>query len=141
LTAGVGCGYGVGMSPLQTARILWWAMLAALAMYFVVLVGQRPGVPLTDVTTLHTVFAVLVVPTVGVILFFRRQLPSPERTPEPALPPLTTYTICWSLSEAIALYGLVLGFLSRSLDIAEPFFILGAGLLLWQRPRAAHFDA
>jgi hypothetical protein len=129
------------MSPLQTARMLWGAMLVALAMYFVVLVAQRPGAPLTDVTTLHMVLAALVVPTVGMILFFRRQLPSPERTPEPGLAPLTTYTICWSLSEAIVLYGLVLGFLSRSLDMAEPFFILGGGLLLWQRPRAAHFDA
>jgi len=129
------------MSPLQTARMLWGALLAALAMYFLVLVAQRPGARLTDVTTLRTVLAALVVPTVGMVLFFRRQLPSPERTSEPGLPPLTTYTICWSLSEAIALYGLVLGFVSRSLDEAEPFFILGAGLLLWQRPRAAHFDA
>jgi hypothetical protein len=52
---------------------------------------------------------------------------------------LTTYVVCWALSEAVALYGLVLGFLARSLDEAQPFFIVGAALLLWQRPRADHF--
>ena len=131
-------------SPFQTARILWLAMLVAVGLYAVVLAVliAQSGTPI-DVTAMCRIFMVLVLGDVVVIYVLRQRLPlaalGTARPGVDAPAVLTTYVTCWALSEAVALFGLVLGFLGRSFDEAGPFFIVAAALLLWQRPRAAHF--
>lgn len=131
---------------LQTARIIWGAMLAALVSYLVVLVlllGQPGAAPPPGPGSMREIFAVLATVTVAVILYFKRNLPSPDADPArqaPSMPPLTASIACWALAESVALYGLVLGFLLHSLAEASPFFVASAALLLWLRPRADHFD-
>ncbi|HXJ32956.1 MAG TPA: hypothetical protein VMS22_02870 [Candidatus Eisenbacteria bacterium] len=137
---------GIASPTIGRARLVWGALLVSLVMYVVVLVlllGQ-PGTPApTDATMMRYLFIGLTVANLGVVLVFRRNLPPSDAGPATAAPDpqavFTTYLVCWSLSEAVALYGLVLGFLTHGLDAAQPFFIVGAALLLWQRPRAEHF--
>jgi len=126
--------------PFEVARIVWLAMLVAVGLYAVVLavlLGQdgTPG----DVTALRRVFMGLAFGDFVVIYALRQRLPLDARPAGDAQAVLTTYIMCWALSEAVALFGLVLGILGRSFDEAAPFFIVAAALLLWQRPRAAHF--
>jgi hypothetical protein len=138
------------MAPVfTTARIVWTSMLAALPLYAVVLLVlvSDPGPASTaNVVLLRSVFLVLSLAVAGVIVFFRRRLPSPSADParSPAVDPaanLTAYVVGWALAESIALYGLVLAFLSRDAGEAVPFFVASALLLLWQRPRREHFVA
>src|SRR5262245_5468421 len=106
---------GGRMPPLQVARTIWTAMLAAVVMYVVVLAIQPPrGARPSDVAALRPIFALLSIATVGTIFFFRRQLPSSAALTRSAssASPLTTYVICWALSESVALYGLMTGLLA-----------------------------
>jgi hypothetical protein len=129
-------------ASLRTAQLVWAALLAALAGYLVTLalLLRTPATATTpDVAALRMMLYALVVPCVGLIFFFRRQLLDVARPRH--RPALATYVLCWALAESVALYGLVLGILARGFGEAEPFFIVAGGLLLWLRPRAEQFDA
>ncbi len=137
---------GIESPTIGRARLVWGALVVSLVLYVVVLVlllGQPGTAAVTDAATMRYLFMGLTVANVAVIFIFRRNLPPSDAGPgRPAPDPqavFTTYVVCWALSEAVALYGLVLGLLTRSLDQAQPFFIVGAALLLWQRPRGEHF--
>jgi drug/metabolite transporter (DMT)-like permease len=130
----------------QVARIMWGSLLGAVAMYAVVLMvllRDPSGEPTTSSDLIRNVFMLLSLAHIAAIYVFRRRLPLEALgTARPAADPpatLTIYIICWSLFEAIPLYGLVLGVLAQSFSEAEPFFLVGAALLVWQRPRAEHF--
>ena len=132
---------------MATARIIWIALLVTVGAYLLVLaalLGSRaaPAVA-ADVATLRRVLMLLTVGLVAAVFWLRRRLPlaafGAERPAPDAQFVMTTYIVCWALSEAIALLGLVLGLLAQSIGEAYGFFVVAAGLLVWQRPRAEHF--
>jgi F0F1-type ATP synthase membrane subunit c/vacuolar-type H+-ATPase subunit K len=131
---------------MATARIVWIALLVAVGMYVLVLaalLGPHATLPVAgDVATLRRVLMLLTVGPVAALLWLRRRLPlaayGTERPTPDAQSVMTTYVVCWALSEAIALLGLVLGLLAQTIGEAYGFFIVGAALLVWQRPSAEH---
>jgi hypothetical protein len=81
---------------------------------------------------------------IGAIYVFRRRLPLDALAGEPVPAPAEvfgSYVVCWALSESVGLFGLVLGIVGRSVAEAQPFLVVAAALLIWQRPRPAHFGA
>src|SRR5206468_3339463 len=50
---------------------------------------------------------------------------------------ISMHVVCWALCEAIALYGLVIGLVARSVE--PVFFVWGLIALLLLRPRAENF--
>ena len=132
---------------ISTARIVWIAMLSAVGAYVVVLAAllgsdATPAVAV-DVTMLRRVLMLTTVGLVAAVFWIRRGLPlaafGTERPTPDAQSVTTTYIVCWALSEAVALLGLVLGLLARNVGEAYGFFVVAAALLVWQRPRAEHF--
>lgn len=132
---------------MATARIIWIAMLLAVGAYVVVLAAllgsnATPAVA-TDVATLRRVLMLMTVGLVAAVFWLRRRLPLAPLgagRPTPDVQSVTTtYVVCWALSEAVALIGLVLGLLAQSVGEAYGFFVVAAALLVWQRPRAEHF--
>ena len=132
---------------MATARIIWIALLVAVGAYVLVLAAllgshTTPAVA-ADVATLRRVLMLLTVGFVAAVFWLRRRLPlaadGSERPAPDAQSVMTTYIVCWVLSEAIALLGLVLGLLAQSIGEAYGFFVVAAALLVWQRPRAEHF--
>jgi hypothetical protein len=134
---------------MTTARIIWLGMLLAVGAYLLVLVAllgsDAAPAPIADVATLRRALMFVTVTVVVVLFWLRRRLPlaafGPDRPTPSAQDVSTTYIVCWALSESVALLGLVLGLLSRSIGEAYPFFIVATALLVWQRPRAEHFVA
>jgi hypothetical protein len=122
-------------SPLGVARIIWLALLAAVVAYVVVLAALAGrGGPAVDVApAVRTALQGLALAHVVAVIVLRGRL-----VPLGAAPPtaLGAWVVCWALAEAIALFGLVLGMLERSLADAPPFLLTSAALLLWLRPRA-----
>jgi len=137
-----------GENPVRILRLIWLAFLIAVPTYAVVLavlVGQPGAPPMADVNTLRNVFIVLTVGAIVAVYVLRARVSLGERDParinaDPQAVS-TTYIMCWAMSETAALFGLILGMLSRSLAEAQPFLLVSAALLLWQRPRPAHFAA
>jgi hypothetical protein len=132
---------------MATARLIWIAMLVAVGAYVVVLASllgsnATPAVAI-DVAVLRRVLMLATVGIVAAVFWLRRRLPlaafGAERPTPDAQTVTTTYVVCWALSEAVALLGLVLGLLAQSIGEAYGFFVVAAALLVWQRPRAAHF--
>ena len=134
-------------APWRTARVVWAALVVSLALYLVVLASvvgtPAPGEPAPP-SGLRHLFMLLALGNIGGVWVLRQRLPLVEPPPSAVSDPRTVlgiYVACWALSEAVALYGLVVGVVARSFGEAQPFFIVGTGLLLWQRPRARHFGA
>ena len=128
------------------ARLVWGSLLAAPAFYWLVLVlllrsgTGSPTPALAD--PLRTVLLVVAAgQTLAVWFVWNRFVaPSGARDPAARVDPqraFTMHVICWTLCEAIALYGLVIGLVARRL---EPlFFVWGLVALLLLRPRSASF--
>jgi hypothetical protein len=129
-----------------TARLTWFAMLVATGVYFMaltVIVGSAPQAA-PDVTTLRYVLMAAAGVDIGAIYVFRRRLPLDALAGKPVPAPAEvfgSYVVCWALSESVGLFGLVLGIVGRSVAEAQPFLVVAAALLIWQRPRPAHFGA
>ena len=131
-------------APWRTARVVWTALVVSHPLYLVVLAGvvgtPAPATP----SGRRYLFMLLALGNIGGVWVLRQRLPLVEPPPSAVSDPRTVlgiYVACWALSEAVALYGLVVGLVARSFGEAQPFFIVGTGLLLWQRPRARHFGA
>ena len=133
--------------PLTTARIIWGALLSAVALYYgalEVLLSTSDGRHgALMVSTLQPILVVVaVIQTVTIWVVWRRIGPT-DRVRYPATPNspqvLGSYVVCWALGEAIGLYGFVLGVLGRNGAAAVPFFLLAGALLLMLRPRLHHF--
>ena len=133
-------------SPLLVARLVWASLLVAPALYCGVLVlllrsgAGSPNPALAD--PLRTILLVLAVGQTLAVWFVwnRVVVRSGARDPADRVDPqraITMHVICWTLCEAIALYGLVIGFVARRL---EPlFFVWGLVALLLLHPRSASF--
>jgi hypothetical protein len=133
-------------SPLLVARLVWASLLVAPALYCVVLVlvlRSGPGSPSPALgDPLRTILLVLAAAQTLAVWFvwLRFVSPSGARAPGDRVDPqraIAMHVVCWTLSEAIALYGLVIGVVAHRLE--PVFFVWGLVALLLLHPRAENF--
>jgi F0F1-type ATP synthase membrane subunit c/vacuolar-type H+-ATPase subunit K len=127
---------------LQTLRILQWAMVATIVLCGIV--GEAVGPASRGIDpTLSYLFATLSVAIVGAILVVRRTLvlqaaASLAAHPEDSLSLnhwRTGYVITYALSEALALFGLILRMRGSPEQASLPYYLGGLVLLLFFWPR------
>ena len=126
------------MKNLQVIRI---AMLVSVAFYGVI-ATLLPASGEPNPTVFYAFTGIAVVEVAGIFVM-RRTLISPWQTgamPQPeegkvSVKPATALIIIYCLSEAVAVYGLVLHFLGFSLSQVAPFFLAGMVLLFFFEPR------
>ena len=132
------------MKNLQVIRI---AMLASVVFYaLIATLVSSSGEPNPIAFYALTAIAIAEVAAIFVI---RRALVSPVQMgvmPQPdaarvSVKPGTALIVIYCLSEAVALYGLVLHFLGFSLSQVAPFFIASLVLLFFFEPRRVLGDA
>lgn len=124
--------------PLQIVRI---AMLLSVAGYVAITV-LLPSHASSDPVIFHA-FTVMSITMVAVIFIVRRSFLAPAEAILAVQPDdaralarwRSYYLLQWGLSEAIALYGLVLHFLGFTLVQVAPFFIGSFLLLAFFPPR------
>jgi len=129
-------------ASIRMLRILQIAMLVSIALY--ILVGERVGSvrQLSDPTIFY-VLSMVTVTIVGVILVVRRTLVAHSAGILRDRPNDGTtlgrwragYVMTYALSEAVALFGLVLRIIGFSLSQIAPFYVAGFILLLFYGPR------
>ncbi len=129
-------------AALRIVRILWIAVLLALAIFIVLpeIVAVRPQPASPTVFVAITVVAFWIV---GLAFFMRRRwiltatstLSSDPKNANALARWRTGYIICLALSESIGLYGLVLRFVGFSLSHVAPFYVVAAVLLFYFRPQ------
>ena len=130
-----------GMDSLKNLQAIRIAMLASVVFYGVIAtLAPASGEPNH---ILFYAFTGLAIMEVAGIFVLRRILTSPRQTaaisePEEgkiSVKPATALVIIYCLSEAVAVYGLVLHFLGFSLSQVAPFFLAGMVLLFFFEPR------
>ncbi len=129
------------------ARLVWASLLGGLAFYCVVLAlllrsGGSPNPTLAD--PLRAILVVLAAgQTLAVWFVWRRFVtPSGARAPADRVDPqraIAMHVVCWTLCEAIALYGLVIGLIARRVE--PVFFVWSLVALLLLHPRAENFGS
>jgi hypothetical protein len=149
------------MKELMVPRILWGAILCSTFLFFVVqFVVRQPGpveAPLVIVlagAAVMTALASIVLPSATYAVALRRlKLDSREEDDPSGMPGVTRrrvaanpdeamrtairifqtpFILGLALSEAISLFGFVLGFLGAPIDWVLPFFV-ASWLLIWMR--------
>ncbi|HZQ68240.1 MAG TPA: hypothetical protein VFA68_06955 [Terriglobales bacterium] len=129
-------------AALKQLRIMQFAMLGAVVLY--VVIGEV--VPHTVHPVNPIVFQALALAAAGTVfvLFFLRRMTLRRTQPAQGAPTLDNSAVArWRtgmiltlvLSEAIALYGLVLRMIGFSLSEAAPFYVAGFTLMLFLGPR------
>ena len=119
--------------------ILWVAFVWTLAVYGIVMMVIRPQP--TEAGPLRAVMLAFAGTTTAAALYFRlgrigRLLSKATPLSDTEFSQLrTNYIVCFALSEAVALYGLVLHFLGSNLAEVGPFFAASVALLLICFPR------
>src|SRR3989475_11708019 len=134
-------------SPLLVARLVGASLRGGLAFYWVVLAlllrsGGSPNPTLAG--PLRAILVVLAAgQTLAVWFVWRRFVtPSGARAPADRVDPqraIAMHVVCWTLCEAIALYGLVIGLIARRLE--PGFFVWSLVALLLLHPRAENFGS
>lgn len=133
--------------PRVVARIIWYAMLAAVAIYalLVGIVGGRvAGDPGVSAIIRQVFMGLAAAQTLAVWFIHRRFLaPALERSPGATggADPQRAFSllvVCWALAESIALFGLILGMLGRRELL---FFVWAVAVLVALRPRDDYFSA
>jgi len=129
----------------KTVQILRIALLVSIALY--VFVGERVGqrVDLAPNRNLYFLLTLVALTTVGMIfavwrLFVLRAEATLAAQPEdPAALRRwrSGYIITYALSEAVALFGLVLRILGFALSEVVPFYLVGFVLIVLFSPRRA----
>jgi hypothetical protein len=128
-------------SSLRQLRTIWMALLASIAIYFLVALhapARSEGTPVMLFALAATSFALAVV-----VFVIRRKMLAATEALAASHPDdkvalsrwRTAYIIVWALCEMIAMYGLVLRYLGFSIFQAAPFFASGFLLILLQGPR------
>lgn len=129
-------------ASVKMLRVIQVAMLASIVLY--VVIGERLGmVPRLSDPTMFYVLSMATVTIVGVILVVRRTLVAQSSGILRSRPNDAAtlgrwragYVLTYALSEAIALFGLVLRMIGFSLSQVAPFYIAGFILLLFFGPR------
>ena len=127
---------------IKLIRVLQGVMLAGIVLY--VVLGEAVGsVSRVSNTTMFYVLSMVTVTIVGVILVVRRTLVTQSATALAVRPADAAtlgrwragYVMTYVLSEAIAVFGLVLRLTGFSLSQVAPFYVAGFILLLFFRPR------
>jgi len=133
---------GLVESAIKIVRLLQIAMLLSVAM--LVVVGEMVGsIPRLSNPTLFYALSLATITIVGVILVVRRTLVLQSATTLASRPndvPTINrwragYIMTYALSEAVAMFGLVLRLIGFSLSQVSSFYIAGFILLLFFGPR------
>lgn len=130
-------------SILRTLRILWIALVIALGLYVYLPEALAVG-PKSPSPVVFLFVSMITVLMVGSAFLVRRKrivaaeaaLASAPGNPKALEQWRTGYVICLALSESLGLYGLVLRFIGFGFAQVAPFYLAGAGLLLFFFPRA-----
>jgi hypothetical protein len=134
-------------SAIKIVRVLQIAMLMSVLLFVIVgqVVGSNPRLsnPALSNPTLFYALSMATITIVGVILVVRRTLVMQSSVALAARPndPATLsrwragYVMTYALSEAVALFGLVLRMIGFSLSQVASFYIAGFILLLFFGPR------
>src|ERR1700757_1565378 len=129
-------------SAIKVIRMIQIAMLVSVVLY--VIVGERVGsVPRLNNPVLFYVLSMVTITIVGVILVVRRTLVLQSAVALAAKPNDVATLSRWRaghimtfvLSEAIAMFGLVLRIIGFSLSQVAYFYVAGFILLLFFGPR------
>jgi F0F1-type ATP synthase membrane subunit c/vacuolar-type H+-ATPase subunit K len=129
-------------SAIKVVRAIQIAMLVSVLLY--VIVGERVGtVPQLNHPVLFYVLSLVTITIVGVILVVRRTLVLQSAAALAARPNdaatlgrwRTGHIMTFALSEAVAIFGLVLRLLGFSLSQVASFYVAGFILLLFFGPR------
>lgn len=133
---------GLVETAIKIVRLLQIAMLLSVAM--LVVVGEMVGsIPRLNNPTLFYALSLATITIVGVILVVRRTLVLQSAVTLAARPnDVATlnrwragYIMTYALSEAVAMFGLVLRLIGFSLSQVASFYIAGFILLLFFGPR------
>lgn len=135
----------------QVPRFLWLAFVASIAVYGLVAfvltkTGSLPAQPETA-DRLRLPLGIAACAAGGASLWLRSRhgaahsdVPTPAHPPQLAAPPGAAVPplgiVAWALSEAVALFGLVLAFLGQRFEDFVPFAAAGVALLILHRPEA-----
>ncbi len=143
----------------RTQQFVFGALAASILIYGVVVVVAAKGEPVPLDPMLRWILAgVSVMTSVAVLVLRRARLPplaedeSPyqrqnapppvEVVPEAVVAKLfTTYILTWALSESIAIYGVVLAFLSQSPKEFWPFGFAALLLILTNPPTRGRLES
>jgi hypothetical protein len=126
----------------KTLQIVRVAMLVSIALY--VFVGERIGKNLgAPPTNFYFALTLVAITTMGMIFAVRRLFVLRAEVTLAAQPEDTAalnrwragYIIIYALSEAVALFGLVLRILGFTLSQVTPFYVVGFVLMLLFGPR------
>ena len=129
-------------TSLKVLQIIRAAMLAAIVLYGVIAHLLLPARPAPEPMSLYIVALLSVIDVMGIILV--RQLFVSRSLSVLATQPTDTrdlsqwragYLLTYCLSEAIAVFGLVLNALGYTIRQATPFYVAGFALILFFRPR------
>ena len=118
-------------------------MLAAVALYFVLTTRLPASSHAAELETIEVAIAVVSLTCVSSAFYFNRKF---VRKAEALMHEnlddgkvskrwRAGYLAIYMLSLAVALYGLVLHFLGAPFPHVIPFFVVGAAMILWFRPR------
>jgi len=130
-------------AALRIVRMIRVALMASIVLYALIgEVVERDATSQPD-TTLYFVVTFLAIADVGVIVVMRRQLVVPAETTLAKQPGdllaltrwRTGYIVIYGLSEAVALFGLVLRILGFSLSHVATFYAVGLILMMFFGPR------
>jgi len=129
-------------TSLKVLQIIRAAMLAAIVLYAVIAHLLLPARPAPEPMSLYIVALLSVIDVMGIVLvrqlFVARSLSvlAGQPTDTRALSQLRAgYLLTYCLSEAIAVFGLVLNALGYTIRQATPFYVAGFALILFFRPR------
>jgi hypothetical protein len=127
---------GASVKLLQIVR---FALLGSIVLYMIVMERvAHASAPPAPVFFYAITFAAIM--TVGMIFVLRRILIAPVEAEAGGLSPASLvrwragYIVTYALSEAVALFGFVLGILGYSLTQVAPFFVAGIVLILFFGP-------
>ncbi len=132
----------------QVLKMIWGAMLGAVLTYGVVclvIVGAGDAGRLEENNALRYALSAAAILVGAVSVWWRRRfLPGETAAGAPvklAFAQVQSHSvIVWALSEAVALFGLVMGVLTHSFAEFLPFALAAAALLLLHRPSNLPLD-
>ena len=129
------------MDSLKNLQLIRIAMLASVVFYAVI-ATLVPASGQPNPIAFYA-FTAIAIAEVAAIFVMRRALTAPAQmgampqldAAKVSMKPGTALIVIYCLSEVVALYGLVLHFLSFSLSQVAPFFVAGFVLLFFFEPR------
>jgi cytochrome b561 len=127
----------------SNVRLIRWCMLLAVAVYFGLMARLPASSHATQLGTIEIAIAFVSLACVSSAFYFNRTFVHKAEASMHQNPGDTNaarrwrvgYLAIYAVSFAVALYGLVLHFLGARFTHVVPFFVVGATMILWFRPR------